>query len=757
MRIERVDLKLVRLPLIHPFRTSSSIKDHLDHILIRVVVDGVVGWGECASPSDPYYCPETTETCWHILRDFLVPSVLGRDWQSIGELTGFYRLVKGNRFARAGLEMACWDALARLRDQSLGQLLGGTRTEIASGVSLGIESDLGRLYDRIDRHLEEGYRRIKLKIAPGWDVEIVGKVRERYPEILLQVDANSAYTPDDLPRLKALDAFDLLLIEQPLAHDDIIDHAKLQRELKTPICLDESIHSAEDARKAIELGACRIINIKVSRVGGLKEAVKIHNLCLERGIPVWCGGMHEFGVGRAANVAVASLAGFSLPGDVSGSDKYYHQDIVEPPILAVSGAVRVSDRPGLGVEPVEELIQRHTLRELTIQTKAMTTPAMSERDILGRFEANQAEMLDELRTWVVHETPSGDKEALDRLGGLLAERLASLGARIEIHERPDAGNHILARFGGAESLRPALVMCHFDTVWPAGTLERLPFRVEGERAYGPGIFDMKASLVLVTAAIEQLQRMGRSPERPIWVLLTSDEEVGSPSSRGLIESLAIEAAYVLVMEPGMADGSLKTARKGVARFDVLVEGKAAHAGVDPENGASAIVELAHQILKIQALTDLTVGTTTNVGVISGGTTTNVVPALALARVDARASTLAEAARLEAAMHSLEPIISGTRVITTGGFNRPPMERTTASRALYRQAREIGRELGLDLNEASTGGGSDGNFTAALGVPTLDGLGALGAGAHADHEHILIDTLSRRAALLAMLLLKLELD
>jgi o-succinylbenzoate synthase len=367
MRIEQINLKIVRLPLVRPFQTSSSRKTHLDHILVRIVADGVVGWGECASPSDPYYCPETTETCWHILRDFLGPLVLGREWSSIEELVGFYGLVKGNRFARAGLEMACWDALARSEGKSLSAVLGSTRAEILSGVSLGIESRIDLLFDQIDRYLEEGYHRIKLKIAPGWDVEPVREVRDRYPRIMLQVDANSAYTLDDLPTLKALDEFNLLLIEQPLAHDDIVDHARLQSALKTPICLDESIHSAEDARKALDLGSCRVINIKVSRLGGLLEAKRVHDLCLARRVPVWCGGMHEFGIGRAANVAIATLPGFTIPGDVSGSDKYYAEDIVEPPILADRGAITVFDGPGLGVEPIEERIQARTLRELTLK------------------------------------------------------------------------------------------------------------------------------------------------------------------------------------------------------------------------------------------------------------------------------------------------------------------------------------------------------------------------------------------------------
>ncbi len=372
MRIERVELRIVRLPLARPFQTSSSRKSHLDHILVRVDCGEVVGWGECASPSDPYYCPETTETCWHILHDFLVPSVLGATWSTIEELAGRYALVKGNAFAKAGLEMACWDALARSMNKPLHELLGATRGEIRSGVSLGIERDVETLLDQIERHQALGYHRIKLKIAPGWDVDVVRRVRERYPELPLQVDANSAYTLDDLPTMRALDDLGLILIEQPLAHDDIVDHARLQAELKTPICLDESIHSAADARKALDLGSCRVINIKVSRLGGLLESRRVHDLCLKREIPVWCGGMHEFGIGRAANVALAGLPGFSIPGDVSGSDRYYDEDLVEPPILAQQGAIRMLPGPGLGVEPLIERIERRTLRRAVLGVSVLT-------------------------------------------------------------------------------------------------------------------------------------------------------------------------------------------------------------------------------------------------------------------------------------------------------------------------------------------------------------------------------------------------
>jgi O-succinylbenzoate synthase len=282
-------------------------------------------------------------------------------------LTGFYRLVKGNAFARAGLEMACWDALAKAQGQPLHALLGGSRSEILSGVSLGIEPEIEDLLDRIDQHQREGYRRIKLKIGPGRDVQVVRRVRERFPLLPLQVDANSAYSLDDMLTLKQLDAFNLLLIEQPLAHDDIVDHARLQAELQTPICLDESIHSEADARKALDLGSCKVINIKVSRLGGLLEARRVHDHCLSRGVPVWCGGMHEFGIGRAANLAIASLPAFTLPGDISGSDKYYREDIVDPPIRAVCGAIEVPTQPGLGVEPVEDLIRAHALRTLTLR------------------------------------------------------------------------------------------------------------------------------------------------------------------------------------------------------------------------------------------------------------------------------------------------------------------------------------------------------------------------------------------------------
>jgi O-succinylbenzoate synthase len=366
MRIERIDLMVLRNNLIRPFSTSSSRRDFLEHIIVKAYADDLVGWGECASPIDPYYCEETTETCWHILEKFIAPSVLGKEWSTPEELTGLYGKVKRNNFAKAGLEMACWDLLAKAEGKPLHELLGGTRSEILSGVSLGIEEDQGRLMGLVEQYLDEGYRRIKLKIAPGKDVGVISAVREKYPDVPLMADANSAYTLSDVGALKELDHFDLMMIEQPLASDDIVDHAELQSQLETPICLDESIHSVDDVRRALSLDSGRIINIKVSRLGGLLESKKVHDYCHARNVPVWCGGMHEYGVGRAANLAISSLPGFTLPGDVSGSDKYYARDIVEPVILADQGAIALRDAPGIGYTPDESAIADFTVRTATL-------------------------------------------------------------------------------------------------------------------------------------------------------------------------------------------------------------------------------------------------------------------------------------------------------------------------------------------------------------------------------------------------------
>jgi glutamate carboxypeptidase len=378
---------------------------------------------------------------------------------------------------------------------------------------------------------------------------------------------------------------------------------------------------------------------------------------------------------------------------------------------------------------------------------------MQEERLLSELRGRREEMLQVLATYVNHESPSRDKERLDGLAQQLATRYNAAGAATTTLENPAGGYHVRAVFASthASTERPALVLCHFDTVWPAGTLAARPFRMQDGRAYGPGIFDMKASLVLVEYAVRALKTLGVRLPRRIVALLTSDEEIGSPASRAIIEDEARRCAYALVMESPLAGGCLKTARKGVGQFTVEIEGRAAHAGIEPEKGLSAVHELAHQILHIQALGNAAAGTTVNVGVVQGGTVSNVVPAHASALVDVRVATRDEARRIEASMRTLKNVIPGVSVQVQGGFNRPPMERTPEIAALFEKAREVGNRIGLDLTEGATGGASDGNLTAALGVPTLDGLGAVGAGAHAESEYIEIDSLADRAALLAGLL------
>jgi glutamate carboxypeptidase len=379
-------------------------------------------------------------------------------------------------------------------------------------------------------------------------------------------------------------------------------------------------------------------------------------------------------------------------------------------------------------------------------------------NLLNLLTPRREDMLADLASLIEHESPSRDKAALDGLAHVLGARLKAHGATVEPIANPTGGDHLRALFHFGPVLPgeilPALVLCHFDTVWPLGTLEAMPFRVENNRAYGPGIYDMKASLVLLEYAIGAIRSLGLTPPRPIVALLTSDEEIGSPDSRSLIEAEASRSAHVLVLEAPLTGGRLKTARKGVGNFQVSIQGRAAHAGVEPEKGVNAIVELAHQILAIQDLARPELGTTLNVGLVQGGTATNVVPAAATARLDVRVATLDEAQRVETALGRLTPRLPGGTIAVSGKFNRPPMERTPAIAALFERVRTLGRTLNLELEEGATGGASDGNFTAALGVPTIDGLGALGAGAHSKEEHVLIDSLPIRAALLATLLLEL---
>jgi glutamate carboxypeptidase len=351
------------------------------------------------------------------------------------------------------------------------------------------------------------------------------------------------------------------------------------------------------------------------------------------------------------------------------------------------------------------------------------------------------------------ETPSSDKVRCDALANRIAERFADLGS-IERIENPNGGDHLRIRIAAPQHAdqQPALILAHYDTVWPVGTLAARPFTVEGDTAYGPGLYDMKISIAMIEAVLRSLAPLGLSLARPLILLINSDEEIGSHSSRHLIEETARECAFTLVLEPPVEPhGALKTARKGVGRFDVEFTGRAAHAGVEPEKGASAITEMAHQILAINALADPSKGTTINIGTVRGGGKNNVVPASAAIEVDIRAWTLAEGARLEAGFQQLQAVTPGVSVRASGGFNRPPMERTAESGALFERAKALGAALGLDLSEGSTGGGSDGNFTAAVGVPTLDGLGAPGQGAHASHEQINVPGMLERTMLLAAML------
>ncbi|MFI5733703.1 o-succinylbenzoate synthase [Kribbella sp. NPDC051587] len=349
MKIVAAKLHRVRLPLVHEFRTSSHGKSMLDHILVELTDDsGAVGWGEVASPSDPFYAPETVESCWHLGERYLVPAILGKEWERPEQLSQLWAKVRGNQFAKSGLDTAGWVLWATTNGVPLAEALGGTRTEVVAGVSLGIEPTIDALLAEVERHLAAGYPRVKLKIAPGWDVEPVRAVRSAHPDLDLHVDANGIYTAEQSDHLKALDEFGLTMIEQPFAPRDLLAHANLQRQIATPVCLDESVETLKDLETALFVQAIRVLNIKVSRMGGLTPARAAHDRAHEAGIPVWCGGMHEFGIGRAANVALSSLPGFSLPSDVSASAKYYAQDVITPPVVATQGVVQVPTAPGLG-------------------------------------------------------------------------------------------------------------------------------------------------------------------------------------------------------------------------------------------------------------------------------------------------------------------------------------------------------------------------------------------------------------------------
>src|SRR5271168_2365848 len=368
MKIEAITLREIHMPLVHFFETSFGRTYSRRILLLTAHCDGVNGWGECVAGEDPFYSSEWTESTWPTITQYLAPAVLGCPLESAHDCAALFSRVRGHRMAKAGRENALWDAEAKQKNQPLWKLLGGTRTEIACGVSIGIQDSVEQLLEKIQSELAAGYRRIKVKVKPGWDVNVLERIRSRWPEIVLSCDANSAYTLDELEHLRKFDQFNLLMIEQPLWHDDIFYHSRLQQELRTAICLDESIRHARDAANALDLGACRIINIKVGRVGGFAEARSLHDACASRNIPVWCGGMLESGIGRAHNIALSTLHNFRLPGDVSASKRYWKEDIIEPEVeVTAQGTILIRDEPGSGYRVREDLIEKLTVRKETIR------------------------------------------------------------------------------------------------------------------------------------------------------------------------------------------------------------------------------------------------------------------------------------------------------------------------------------------------------------------------------------------------------
>jgi O-succinylbenzoate synthase len=363
MLLESIELRHISMRLQSPFETSFGVEQDRESIILRVQSEGLEGWGECVAGNSPGYSYETVETAWHVLTDFFIPRILGEELEGINDFRSRLQEFKGHPLAKAGLELGIWDLLAKAEGVSLGKKIGGAVERVPVGVSIGLQKDSDALLAKVEQYVAAGYRRVKLKIKPGRDIKDVEAVRDKFPDLPLQVDANSAYRLQDMETFKALDAYNLLLIEQPLAEDDIIDHSRVQEQLQTPLCLDESILSLRHTRQALEVGACRVINIKQGRVGGFQEALDIHDLCLQEDVPVWCGGMLETGIGRAANLALASLPGFRLPGDISASDRYYAEDIAKPRFtLNDDSTIDVPTGIGLGVEVDHEALGRVTLR-----------------------------------------------------------------------------------------------------------------------------------------------------------------------------------------------------------------------------------------------------------------------------------------------------------------------------------------------------------------------------------------------------------
>ncbi len=362
MKIESIDLFELLLPMKTPFKTSYGAETSRRILLVRLQGDGLHAWGECTAFNAPFYTYETVDTCRYILEKFLLPVVLGKRFTDIPTLRQTYAEIKGHNMAKAALEHALWDGLAREQGMSLSAFMGGTRLRAAAGISIGMQKSIPETLAVVEGYLKDGFQRIKLKIMPGRDVELIRAVRRQFPQIALSVDANSAYTLAQASIFRELDEFGLLYIEQPLAHDDLIDHATLQRMLQTAICLDESIESLEDTRKAIQIGAGRVINIKSGRVSGGYESIRIHDLALENNIPVWCGGMLETGIGRAYNLGLASLPNFSMPADISPSFRFYADEIIDPPLIPDNrGEYAVPQEPGIGVTVLEKVIEKKSV------------------------------------------------------------------------------------------------------------------------------------------------------------------------------------------------------------------------------------------------------------------------------------------------------------------------------------------------------------------------------------------------------------
>ncbi|GEL04593.1 o-succinylbenzoate synthase [Rummeliibacillus stabekisii] len=362
MKIVNITIRQLKMKLKDPFTTSFGTFTDRDFLVLEAQdQDGTIGWGESVAFHSPWYNEETLQTNWHMLEDFLIPLLLNKEIHHPDEVSELFAPIRKNNMAKSTIEGAVWDIYAQQTNQSLASALGGTRDKIEVGISIGIQQSVEELVELVDGYVKEGYKRIKVKIKPGWDVEVMGILRDTFPDVAMMADANSAYRLVDAELLKQLDAFNLTMIEQPLASDDIIDHAQLQKLLETPICLDESIHSLEDARKAVELGSTKIINIKIGRVGGLTEAKKIHDYCEANGIPVWCGGMLESGIGRAHNVALTTLSNFTLPGDTASSNRYWDKDIIKPEVVSENGYINVPQAAGIGYEIDREAVESFTV------------------------------------------------------------------------------------------------------------------------------------------------------------------------------------------------------------------------------------------------------------------------------------------------------------------------------------------------------------------------------------------------------------